>query len=342
MPCTPRPLPEALPHAVFSTQEALAAGVSRSRLRRGDLRQLAPGPWARRDRVLTEREIVAALCRKDPRAFAAGLTAARLWGLPLPGALNEPVTAVQRLPLTVDGRVAHRAGAGVVDARIHMARPSTQRRETALLRWSRVGGDTVGLLDARDGPAVRLMTRLRTFLSLGSVLETGDLVALGDHLVRRPRPELEGRSLPHSTIAELTVAVERYAGRGARRLRQAVSQVRMSSDSPPETALRLAMVASGLPEPLANAPARQVFEEERGLDLGEPDLQWPQWRVALEHDGPTHLDRRQQEKDISRGDRRLEAGWVELRTTAADLRFGCRSAVRRVRRELQRSGWGPG
>ena len=115
----------------------------------------------------------------------------------------------------------------------------------------------------------------------------------------------------------------------------------MSSDSPPETALRLAMVAAGLPEPLANAAAQQEVEGGRIIDLGEPDLHWPQWKIALEHDGPTHLDRRQQAKDVARGDRRREAGWVELRTTADDLPQGCLRAVQKVRRELLRRGWSP-
>jgi hypothetical protein len=339
----PNPLPDALTHAVLSTQELLAAGVSRSRLRRDDLRALAPGLWVREDRELTEREIVAALCRKDPRAFAAGLTAARLWGFPLPGVLDEQVIEAPRQSRVVNGRVIHRpAGKSSVDGRIHMARPDTQRRESALLRWSRVRCEVVSLEDRRGrAPTVRLMSRLRTFLDLGAVLTVDALVAIGDHLVRRPRPEFEGRAVPYFTTKELTAAVQAYDGRGARRLREAVALVRMSSDSPPETALRLAMVAAGLPEPLANAAAQQEVEGGRLIDLGEPDLQWPQWKIALEHDGPTHLDRKQQAKDVARGDRRREAGWVELRTTSDDLPWGCLRAVRKVRRELQRRGWSP-
>lgn len=337
----PRALPVSLPHAVFCTAEALAAGVDEARLRRGDLRSLSPGLWARRDRQITEREIVAALCRADPRAFAAGLTAARLWGLPLPGVLSQAVTEPPRQAHVVAGHEVRSPRGTPVDLRIHVATPGAHRRGTKLLRWSRMDAETVGLLDARNGPAIRLIPRVRTFLSLGAVLEVGPLVAIGDHLVRRPRPEYEGRSRPHATIPELMAAAELCTGRGIRRVREAITHVRMNSDSPPETALRLAMVASGLPEPLANAPAHQTLENGTLLDLGEPDLHWPQWRVALEHEGPTHLDRKQQERDIERGDRRRRAGWVELRTTAKDLREGCGAAVLKVRRELQRSGWEP-
>jgi hypothetical protein len=342
MPPAPRPLPASLRHAVFSTQEALSLGIDVTRLRRDDLRSLAPGFWARRDRVVTEREIVGAPCRKDPRAFAAGLTAARLWGFPLPGSLAEQVVEAPTGVRASIGRPGRGPGRKRIDRRIHMARPGSQRRATALLRWSRFDGDVMRLGDGRgEAPTVRLTSRMQTFLHLGAVLRVDSLIAIGDHLVRRPRPAFEGRSAPYATIAELTESAARFSGRGATRLREAVAQVRMSSDSPPETALRLAMVAAGLPEPLANARAIQRDADGTLLDLGEPDLHWPQWKVALEHEGPTHLDRRQQAKDISHGDRRLAAGWVELRTTADDLRDGCGSAVRKARRELLRSGWRP-
>ena len=338
----PSPLPETLRYAVFSTAEALAAGVDPTRLTRSDLRPLVRGLWARADRTITEREIVAALCRVDPTAFAAGLTAARLWGMPLPGVFSTPVTEPSRQVHVVVGSEILPPRGGAVDRRVHMATPGRRRQGTRLVRWSRVEAETVGLLEARNGPAVRLVSRVGTFLSLGSVLDVGALVAIGDHLVRSPRQEYEGRSRPYATIPELVAAAGGHRGRGARRVREAIAQVRMSSDSPPETALRLAMVAAGLPEPLANAPARQELAGGEVVELGEPDLHWPQWKLALEHEGPSHLDRRQQELDIDRGDRRRDAGWVELRTTAKDLRAGCAPAVAKVRRELVRSGWRPG
>lgn len=337
----PRPLPVTLTHGVFSTAEALAAGVGTARLRRGDLRALAPGLWARRDAKITEREIVAALCRTESAAFAVGLTAARLWAMPLPGLLSVPVTASPEQAHVGSGPEILPPRGRAVDRRIQMATPGARKQSTRLLRWRRMGAETVELLEARNGPAVRLMSRTATFLSLGAVLELGALVAIGDHLVRRPRPEYEGRSRPFATIRELVESAEHYTGRGACRVREAIGHVRVSSDSPPETALRMAMVAAGLPEPLANAPARQELEDGMVVELGEPDLHWPEWRLAIEHEGPSHLQRSQQERDIERGDRRRRAGWVELRTTAKDLRAGCAPAVQKARRELMRSGWVP-
>src|SRR5699024_3108286 len=102
MPHPLTPLPDTLPHAVFTTAEALTLGVGRARLRRADLLPVSPGLWARRDREVTEREIVAALCRAQPGAFAAGLTAARMWGFPLPGDVAQEVTSPPGPPRAVD------------------------------------------------------------------------------------------------------------------------------------------------------------------------------------------------------------------------------------------------
>src|SRR5699024_11803147 len=104
------------------------------------------------------------------------------------------------------------------------------------------------------------------FLALGAVLQEEALVAIGDHLVRAPRPALEGRSAPHATLEELREAAARATGRGVVRVREAVGKVRMSADSPPETALRIAMVRAGLPETLAKAPARGILECGQSVD----------------------------------------------------------------------------
>ncbi|MDV3296083.1 MAG: hypothetical protein LOY01_09745, partial [Brachybacterium paraconglomeratum] len=83
------------------------------------------------------------------------------------------------------------------------------------------------LLEDRRGklPTVRLTSRMRTFLDLGAQISVDALVAIGDHLVRRPRPQFEGRAEPYVTLSELRAAVNMYRGRGARRLREAVAQV---------------------------------------------------------------------------------------------------------------------
>lgn len=335
----PRPLPPELPYTVFTATEARRAGISASRLRASDLRSLGHDLWARTDGTVTERDIVAALCRRDRHVFAAGLTAARLWGFPLPGSLGRDVVAAPSSPRRVDGRWVYRPGGRAVDTRIHMGTSGTLRRESALVRWSRLSVDHLRL---GGEPGVRLTSRIRTLLDLAGILGQDDLVIIGDHLVRMPRPALEGRADPHATVDELAEIAGHFHGRGAGSLREAMAQARVSSDSPAETRLRLAVVRAGLPEPLVNVRAVVNSGEGRELvDLGEPDLHWPRWRVALEHEGPRHLRAEQLPRDIARAERREKAGWIEVRTTAGDLGAGCRKGVARVRDALLRQGWQP-
>lgn len=328
---SPSPLPEELPHVVFTAEEAHACGVSTVRLRATDLVPVARGVYARRGAEIAEADIVAAYCRIDPAVFAVGLTAARLWTIPLPGTFSKQVIAPPPQARRVDGRTVHRPRDGGVDRRIHLATSGSPRRSTALVRWSHVRSGADQLVRAYRWA---LTSRTQTLLDLGDELAVDALVAVGDHLVRRPRPSFDERSEPYATIPELRSTAESFTGRGARAVRTAVGLVRMSADSPAETRLRLALVRAGLPEPWANIRAGTA-----GEGLGEPDLHWPQWKVAVEHEGPHHLTPEQLARDIARGERRRKAGWIEVRTTAGDLHDGCRAAVIRAREALTAQGW---
>lgn len=314
-------------------------GVSVSRLRAADLTSLGQGLWARADSSFGEQDIVAAYCRLDPAVFAVGLTAARLWGFPLPGVFGKEVISPPAGSRRVRKRPAHSPPGTAVDRRVHLGTSAVRRRATALLRWSHASTNLVELIAE---PKLALTSRVRTLLDLSSVLVPDALVAIGDHLVRQPRLSFEGRCEPHTTIEHLQEAAAQFTGRGALRAREAMKQVRMSSDSPAETRLRLACRRDGLPEPLANVRARAAGPGGApALDLGEPDLHWPRWKVAVEHEGPSHLVAEQLTRDIARTERRTSAGWIEVRTTAGDLRDGCRPAIDRVRAALSRQGWTP-
>ncbi|WP_394214298.1 hypothetical protein [Brachybacterium vulturis] len=82
----------------------------------------------RGDRVLSEREIVAALCRRDPAVFAMGLSAARILGFPLPGVVAQEVVAAPEQKRRGTGRSAHGPGRGGVDLRIHLGTGQSRRR----------------------------------------------------------------------------------------------------------------------------------------------------------------------------------------------------------------------
>lgn len=182
---------------------------------------------------------------------------------------------------------------------------------------------------------VRLSSRARTWRDLAGSLSHYRLVALGDHLVRRPRPGLEeGRSGPWCTVEELS---RQCTGRHAQALRNALADVRIGADSPRETLLRLSFRDAGLPEPEINMP----LVGPDGRTVHTPDFQWPAYRLTAEYDGGDHNQPDQVSRDIRRARRVREAGWTEVRLAASDTQHGCAHAVHLVREELQSKGWVP-
>lgn len=187
---------------------------------------------------------------------------------------------------------------------------------------------------------VRTTSRPRTLLDLAGdtvSFSMDDLVVIGDHLVRIPRWRFEQRSKPFATIDELQQLAELHRGRGARRLRRALELVVVGSDSPAETRLRLAILRTNLPAPQANV---HIFNGP--VSLGQPDLSWPEWQVCVEHEGPHHRTSKQQERDIERGEMRRDHGWIELQTTARDLRANAARGIRRIEEKLRQHGWPDG
>lgn len=269
---------------------------------------------ARAGSAVTEADVARALCRADPELVIVGISAARLWSVPLP----------RELGTWAPGMPVHVAS---------MRGPRTTRAVAGITRHAL----TLGPEETITSGSLRVLSAPRMFVELGSILGLDALVAAGDALVRRPRPRLEGRSLPWTTIEALRDAAALHHGRGARRAREAAALVRLSADSAPETFLRLATVRGGLPEPAANS---RISAD--GADLGEPDLSWREHRVCLEHEGHHHLTPARLARDIARSERRHRWGWVEVRTTSADLRDGCARGVSRVRAALVRQGWRPG
>lgn len=321
----PAPLPDSVPWRVFTRAEALEAGISRERLRRSDLIRLRSGLLVRAGWELTEADIAAAVCRNDRRAVVAGLSAARMQGIPLPDG-NDPWSP---------------------DDAVDIAIPGGRRGSDTVVRWRGLvlGAEEVWTAtcplppgpDGTDMPRarVRLTTRARTWRDLAAELSHEWLVVIADHLVRRPRPALEQRrTAPWCTIGELQRAC---AGRHAEALRRALVQVRIGADSPRETLLRLAFVRAGLPEPELNVPLVGTDGRRRH----SPDFLWPQFRVCVEYEGMHHNEKKQIERDIERSRRVRAAGWVEVRLFSKDVKQDCAAAVRLVRDALTAGGWRP-
>jgi len=201
------PLPDDL-GPEFAVRAGLDAGVSRGRMRAGDLDSLFRGSRsARTERVvashLTATEFFAAeharfvaRCRAyvtvAPADFRFGfITAARLYGIPLPRGLRsrttlDAVVAESRIPPRMTGVAGHRMR--------HLPP-----------------------LELLDGLPV-LPPEL-VWLSLARMLTADELVVAGDHLVRR--------KLPLSSLETLAAAVARHGGKpGAARAREALTLVR--------------------------------------------------------------------------------------------------------------------
>ncbi|WP_010534464.1 hypothetical protein [Brachybacterium squillarum] len=311
-----RPLDDVPLAPVFTTGEAHALGVGPQRLRAPDILTVVRGFRARRDVPYTVRDVVAALQRGRPTIVACGLTAAHLWGLPLP---PDQGRRGDRSPLREEALELNEAG-------------SHRRPRPGIIWHHREYAPAQVVL--RTG--LRLTTRVTTWRDLGAVLPVDHLVIIGDHLVRVPRPGLEGRDEPYATVEDLRAVLRDWSGRGARALRDAVELIRVGSDSPAETRLRLACARAGLPPPRRN---ERIHGD--GVDPGVPDSSWDEWRVCAEHEGPSHLTPGQLERDIERGERRRRHGWIEVRTTARDLRAGGARAVHRITEALRSRGWSP-
>lgn len=296
----PAALPAHLASAPFTVYEARAATLGNARLRASDLVTAGrllylPAGWEFELRALAR-----ALSAATPGAWISHLTAAVLLGLWLPSWFRG-------------------------SRELHLSKP----RSLPPVRRQGVVGHTVLAFDdelmARDG--IRMSTPARTWLDLARVLPLADLVAVGDQLVRQPRPGLEGRTQPWATVPQLRDMLSRHPKvKGIVNARRALEIIRPGSDSAPETFLRLALTAAGLPEP--ELQLRMVPEDHLSPAA---DLGYRRQRVAIQYDGGHHLTREQQSRDNRRDEQFNAAGWRYFKFNADDLADDFRGAVRRVR-----------
>ena len=297
------PLPGHLSSAPFTVHEARAAGLSNGRLKSSDLASAGrllylPSNWD-----FEVRGMGRALSKATPGAWISHLTAAVILGLWLPpwfGGCRE----------------------------LHLSKPKRLppvRRKGVVGHTVLVFDDEVTMLDG-----IRISTPARTWLDLASILPLADLVAIGDQLIRQPRPGLEVRSEPWSTAAGLKGMLQRHPKlKGIVKAREAAELIRPGSDSAPESFLRLALMDAGLPE-----PELQVRIAEGDLFSPAADLGYRAHRIAIQYDGGHHLTREQQSVDNRRDECFHNAGWRYFKFNADDLAQDFRRAVGMVRRAL--------
>ncbi|QHF23715.1 DUF559 domain-containing protein [Rathayibacter sp. VKM Ac-2804] len=168
-----------------------------------------------------------------------------------------------------------------------------------------------------------------TFCHLADSRSLDELVVLGDALVR-PDEEL-GRHGLRVDLEILAVRAAQYRGRGGRRAREAVGLVRVGSESPKETLLRLLLIRAGLPEPELNV---ELYDAD-GVFVARVDLLYRDQWVVVEYDGDQHrTDQKQYERDIARSEAIQALGYRHLRVRLSGLVGHPEATAARVRRAL--------
>lgn len=224
---------------------------------------------------------------------------------------------------------------GADDGRVHISRPDTM----AIVRRRQVVGH-VGQFFADEivsHNGLLITSRTRTWLDCSRKMSIEELTVVADHLLRIPRPDFEARSEPFATKDDLADMLDRHRGTpGIRKARLALDQARVGADSAPETRLRLALEYAGLPEPQLNVPTELSVGVVR-----QPDLAYPEQKVAVEYDGEGHSEVAQIVKDIAREEDFVRAGWLPVRISKRHMQNEARAAVAKVRTALLSRGWRP-
>lgn len=300
----PAPLPPALSDRGFTVADARALGITRGRLRAGDLAAPFRG------------------IRSSPAALRDAASRAATYSPKLrPGEVFSHGTALLCSGVAVPARC--------VDA-VHVTTPAVNERARG--RGVRGHEAALGTLRFVRVLGVPMVHPVDAWCQLGSTLTSRELVRVGDALMRRKNPI--------ASLAELEEAVERWAARrGVRRLREALELVRPNTDSHQETELRLDAAAAGLPEPEVNGAIR----DDDGRFVAFGDLVYRRYRTLLEYDGEQHrTDDAQFARDVSRLDDLARLGWRHIRVTKRHRGAERHAKLERVREALLQRGWRPG
>ena len=267
--------------------------VTRAQLAGSGMRPSTISDWARRGQ----------LRRVRPGVFAT------------PG--SKP-TDLQRLMAILlaggDGALAsHRAAAWlwnlVDDLILEITVPRTRRPRLEGARVHRLEDDHPGRPSIRHG--IPVTNPLRTLCELGSVVSV-DVLNLA---VERA---LAARLV---SVSGLRREATRAAGRGRRGPRSLIDvlDARALRDRPPDSVFESRVAAlfrrHGLPRALYQYTVRH-----NGRFLARVDFAYPEWRLAMEFDGhDAHRTPGQLQRDLTRQNLLVTAGWTVLRFTWADV-----------------------
>ena len=345
----PGPLPDSLGEG-FSVRAAVREGVTPGRLRGTDLAvpfrgtrlrstphvspTSDPHAYAHEAEVLRAEIIRRAYAYRSiaPRhAFFCCVTAAVLWGLPLPNRVLRAGSSVsRRADANLNDPVPPFIDVGVVAP--HRATRTQGTRGHQL---------TAQLIRVRATRGTQLTDPATTWVLLAAHLSVEELIILGDAIVHEPRARGMRRGAPGSglgTLKQLEAALNAGRRIGGTKARAALARIRVGSASPPETLTRLALVDAGLPEPALDV---DVFAAD-GRAIGYTELAYVAQRILIEYEGDHHrTDRHQWDRDIEKHAACVEAGWTVIRLTSRHLRPSPAPAVARIRAALMAAGWRP-
>lgn len=179
---------------------------------------------------------------------------------------------------------------------------------------------------------VRVTSPARTWLDLASLLTVDELIAAGDSIVVAHGPDFPRPKAPLATIEDLRRMVAAHPGmRGMKTARLALSEIRVGSDSPQETKMRLLLSRTKLCEPVLN----HVIHNSWGQPAVWPDAAYPEHRLALQYDGAHHSDPHQCKLDSQRRAMTQRLGWTEIRVFKHDLEGEKPFVIDKVRAVLQ-------
>ena len=232
--------------------------------------------WADHGWALRQMHLQA-LLRLDDEVAACNVTAARLYGLPLPAGIDEGrlhvATSALNAPKSRPGVVLHRYGGLKVSSFFELP----------------------------------LISVPQLFIELAPIVTVDELTAIGEAAIGR---WTGGPLTSLSALRREVAARDRIQDR--RTAERALGLMREDVDSPQETWLRLWLIRHGFPEPAIH-PAIDCSVIPAIL---HPDLGYPGFKVAIEYEGDHHRRSDNQfAADNQRLEAMTAEGWTVLRVS---------------------------
>ncbi|MGI9196282.1 MAG: hypothetical protein ACR2KE_02360 [Candidatus Nanopelagicales bacterium] len=267
------------------TSSTIPSGISRTS-RTSDRGAFAPHEWwtphrgVRLPLDVTDHvaRIEAALVVAPPSAVVSGASAAILWEAPVPWRLAEGDVEITLPP-----------------GGFHVDRPGVRccRRDLHRDHVTRLQGWPV------TSPA-------RLMLDLGMQLTVGELVAVGDDLLRRGLVTQE-------LLQHWAHRVRRR--RGILAVRDAVEHLDPRSESPRESIMRYLLRKAGYTRLQPNIDILRLD----GSFVARGDLVDAEMKIVVEYDGAHHLSPETQRRDAARRLDLATEGWLEVTVVSQDL-----------------------